>query len=101
MPPQVICLLVCDPGHAGVVQSRRHLGADEVYRCDERGIEVGIDGILERRHEQTHAVRAHLMHVVHDFREPLLIQHARDETRLDLGQHEPVAIVVVADVLVV
>jgi hypothetical protein len=90
-----------DPGQAGVVQRRRHLRADEIDPRDNRGIEVGIDRILKRGHEEADAVRAHLMHVVYDFRKPVLVQHARHEASLDLRQHEPVAVVVVADVLVV
>src|SRR2546430_12687914 len=33
--------------------------------------------------------------VVDDFGKPLLVQHARDEARFHLRQHEPVAVVVV------
>jgi len=75
--------------------------ADEIDPGDNCGIEIRVHGILERRHEQTHAVRAHLMHVVDDLRKPFLVQHAGDEPCLDLRQHEPVAIVVMADVLVI
>src|SRR2546425_9897232 len=42
-----------------------------------------------------------LFRSVDDFGKPLLVQHARDEARFHLRQHEPVAVVVVADVLVV
>ena len=101
VPPEIVGLLMRDAGHPGVVQCGRHLRADEIHPRDQGGIEVRIDRILERRDEETHAVRAHLVHVVHDFREPFLVQHACDEPRLDLRQHEPVAVVVVAHVLVV
>ncbi len=101
VPPEVVGLLMRDPRHAGVVQCGRHLRADEIHPRNQGGIEIRIDGILERRDEETHAVRAHLVHVVYDLREPFLVQHACDETRLDLRQHEPVAVVVVAHVLMV
>ena len=90
-----------DARQTRIVDRRRHLRPRQIDRGDERRIEIRIDGVLERRQEQPYTVGAHLVNVVDDFGKPLFVQHARDETRLHLRQHEPVAVVVVPDVLVV
>jgi len=60
MPPEIVRELMRDAGRPRVVQRGRHLRADEIHRRDQRGIEIGIDGVGERRDEQPHAARAHL-----------------------------------------
>jgi hypothetical protein len=61
---------------------------------------VRIVRIVERRHENAGAARSHLMHVVRDDR-LVAVLNVHREPRLDLREHEPVAVVVVADVLVI
>ena len=61
---------------------------------------VGVVGIVERRQEDPRSARTLLVHVVRDDR-LVLVLDLDGEPRLLLREHEPVAVVVVADVLVV
>ena len=60
----------------------------------------GSYGSRKRRYEDAGAVRAHLVHVVGDLRLVLAVD-IDGEPRLLLGEHEPVAVVVVSGVAVV
>src|SRR5439155_12423847 len=96
VPPEIVGLLMRDPGEPSVIQRGCHLRPDEIDAGDDRGIEVRVDWILEGRDEEAHAVRAHLMHVGYDLRKPFLVQHPCDEPCLVLRQYESVMIGVVA-----
>ena len=67
----------------------------------EDGIDVRLDGIHVGRNEDARSVRALLMDVVHDLWMPLAVQRIDDHLRLDLRERIPVAVVVVAGVIVV
>ena len=41
------------------------------------------------------------MHIVDDLGKPLLIKHARQQLRLNLRQHEPIAVVIVSRVFLI
>ena len=75
--------------------------AHDVDPRDDGGVEVGVERIAEGRHEEALAARPLLVHVPIDLREPGVVQQLRDDAGLGLGQHEPVAVVVVARVVLV
>ena len=83
------------------VEARVHGGADLVERVDDQRIEDVVEGIAEGRREHHRAGRAGLVMVVHDLREPLAVEDPVDVHRLRLVHHVEVAVVVVADVLLV
>jgi hypothetical protein len=64
-------------------------------------VHVGIDGIGEGRDEHARPLGAHLVLVDEDLRIPLVIDGAIEGAGLELGEHVPVAIVVVAGVVMV
>ena len=101
MPPQVVDHAVRDALLSAGLQGQRHLGPDVADGAHDQRIDIGIDRIDKGRNEQTRALRAHLVHVVEDLREPLTVQDIGDEPSLALGDHEPVAVVVVADIRMV
>ena len=61
---------------------------------------VRIVRLLERWNEDPCVARFHLVHVVCDLRLVLGV-HLYRESRLSLGEHEPIAVVVMADVAVI
>ena len=61
----------------------------------------GSGRIHERRHEQPRAGISHLMHVVENLWMPFLVHAVDRVARLDLGEHVPIAVVIVAGVMVV
>ena len=90
--------------HAGVIfllQGRAHGVAQHAVQLPDHGIDIGVDGILKRRHEDPGAVAAHLVLVQIDRWEPLLVHQAVDHPAFHLCVHEGVAIVIVAGVLVI
>ena len=82
-------------------QPRVDRGADRVDAERNQRIEVVVERIAERRREQHRAGRAGLMMVVHDRGEPLAIHHPVRVHALRHVHHVEVAVVVVADVLLV
>ena len=80
---------------------RRHVRPDHRDRLVDARVEVRVDRVIKRRHEQPGPARAHLMHVVRQRREPFLVEQMREELRLLQVEHEPVAVGVVARVLVI
>ena len=78
-----------------------HRAAEGVDAVDQERIDVRLDGIEVRRQEQPRAIRIHLMDVVHDLRMPDIVQRIDCELCLDLRESIPVAVVVVAGVIVI
>ena len=90
--------------HAGLafgVEARVHGGADLVERVDDDRVVDVVEGIAEGRREHHRAGRAGLVMVVHDLREPLAIQNPVHVRGFRLVHHVEVAVVVVADVLLI
>ena len=75
--------------------------ADARHALRQDRVDVGIVRIVEGRHEDPRRRRPLLMHVVRDDRLERAVDLLHREPRFDLREHEPVAIVVVADVLVI
>ena len=75
--------------------------ADRLQSEHEQRILVVVERIAQRRRPQHRTRRAALMVVIEDLREPLVVQHAVDVFGLGLRRGEEVAVVVVADVLLV
>ena len=71
-PFQVLCLQI---GNDTLAQ-RIHLRHNQ-------WVHVRIDRVLIGRQEKPRTVRPHLVLIVHDFREPLMIQHLRDQLTLN------------------
>ena len=83
--------------HQAAVHGHAHL----LQGGHDQGVIVEIEGVAERRHEHHHAGGAGLVLVEDDLREPLVEQLPVDVGRLSHLRHVAVAIVVVADVLLV
>ena len=80
------------------------IGHRRTHHVDARrhpGMDVRVDRIGEWRQEDTRPSRPCLVVVVDDLREPLAVQNSRHRTGLRHVVHEPVAVVVVADIVMV
>ena len=78
-----------------------HVRAERLQPEDQQRIEVVVVRIALRRRPDHRAGRAALVMVVEDLRQPLVVEHAVDVLGLRLRRREEVAVVVVADVLLV
>ncbi len=78
-----------------------HLVADHSDVAKYGWSDTRIRRVVKWRYHQPRAGLAHLMNVVHDLREPLLPEKLGDRLCLDEIEHEPVAVVVVAGVMVI
>ena len=99
--PHVVLVL---PRHAFLAfrQERvRHRLADRALLHAQQRVHVRIERLGERRHEDASAGAALLMHVVGDDRLVLVLDRLDVHARFLLREHEPVAVVVVPDVLVI
>ena len=77
-----------------------HERPDEVVRRDQGRVDPRLPGILKRRHEDTAAIRSHLVLMEGELRMELVL-HLDGELRLHLGEHVPVPVVVVAGVFLI
>ena len=82
------------------LEAIQHRAADQIDAAHDLRIDVRVERIGKRRHEHPRRPRA-LMLVVHDLRQPLPVEQPVDDPRLLLRLHVEVAVVVVADVLLV
>ena len=98
--PQVVAREELDAPLSFRHQRRRHRLPHRHDALRDDRVHVGIVGVVERRHEDARAAGAHLVHVMGDDRLVLVLDLDREPGFL-LGEHEPVAVVVVADILVV
>ena len=92
------------PRHAFLAlgdERRRHRLADRRLPLRQDRVDVDVERIGERRHEDARAAVALLVHVVRDDRLEAVLHQLDVHARFFLREHEPVAVVVVADVLVV
>ena len=99
--PRVVRRVDRDPGFSLARKLPRHRGAEGVDAVDQQRIDVRLDRIEIGREKQPRAVRPHLMDVVHDLRMPDDVQRVDGQTRLDLRERVPVAVVIVPRVFVV
>ncbi|MBA7714172.1 hypothetical protein ES703_123189 [subsurface metagenome] len=90
-----------DAGKAAVSEVGYHVVAQHVDGGGEAGVDVGVDGVLVRGHEEAGAVGAHLVLVVDDLRKPVVIEHSGHQAGFGQVEEEPVAVVVVAGVVVI
>ena len=100
-PVRVERVAVDHPRLLVLLQAEGHVGADQIGLAPDQRVHVGIDGIGERRDEHARAGGAHLVLVDEHLRVPLVVHGAGQVLGLDLREHEPVAVVVVADVVVI
>ena len=90
--------------HAGLARGGQVHGdarPDQVALLRQDRIDVGLDGVHPGRHEHARGEGALLVHVVDDLRVPDVVELGDGEPRLGLGEEVPIAIVVVAGVLLV
>ncbi len=90
--------------HAGLVFRNEpvvHRRTNQVQTRNDQRVEVVVGRIAERRCEHHRPRRTRLMMVVHDLRKPLDVHRPVHVLRLGLRRHVEIAIVVVADVLLV
>ena len=78
-----------------------HGGADEIELRRNERVVVVVERIAKWRREHHRAGGSGLVMVVHDLREPLVVEHAIHVRALGLTRHVEVAIVVVPDVFLV
>ncbi|MNJ31664.1 hypothetical protein D3C77_263080 [compost metagenome] len=91
-------------GRAGLAlldQAAVHRRADLGQGAHDQGVVVVVEGVAERRHEHHGPRRRRLVVVVDDLREPLAEELPVDVGRLGHGRQVVVAVVIVADVLLV
>ena len=74
LPPVIEDGLEHHAGLTALLQLGRHMPADDQQRLVDERIDVGVDRVEERRHEESRPAIAHLMHVVQNRRMPLVIQ---------------------------
>ena len=99
--PEIVLGAVSDALLAGRDESTRHRETELRLLFHDQRMNVSVIGVLERRNENAGARRAHLMHVVRDRRLVDVLHFLQIEARFDLREHEPVAIVIVADIFVI
>ena len=78
-----------------------HRATHQVDAANDLRIDVGVERIGKRRDEHPRRRPPSLVLVVHDLRQPLLVQQRVDDAGFGLRLHVGVAVVVVADVLLV
>ena len=83
------------------LELQRHRAAEQGGFAPDQRIGVRVDRIRVRRREQPRPVAPHLVHRQKHLRVPLRVEEPRQVPILDHVHHEPVAIDVVADVLVI
>ncbi len=80
---------------------RGHGETNLSLRFDNDGVDIRIVRILEGRNPNAGARRSHLMHVVGELRFIDVLHLFDGHSGLDLGEHEPITVVIVTYVLVV
>ncbi len=103
VPPAVVRAAGAHRGAGFVLDSetRVHGRPQRLEAQHEQRVEIVVVRVTQRRRPEHRAGRPALVVVVEDLREPLVVQHTIDVLGLGLRGREEVAVVVVADVLLV
>ena len=101
VPPPRVNGPVDDPLDALLLGRVGHVGAEPVHLAPHQRVGVGPNWLRVGRHVEPRAVVAHLVVVDVGLRHPLPKQNLADVPRLDCVLHVGVAVVVVADVVVI
>ena len=99
--PEIVNRMDGDAGLAGGGEVGGNGGPIHIHFLHQDGIDIRFGGVEPWRHEQARCVGALLVNVVNDFGMPDIVQRGDGEARLHLRENVPVAIVVVAHVVVV
>ncbi len=99
--PAGIAAAVDDPALAVLLKVVGHGRAQQVGRPPDERVDVGQRRIHERRDENAGLVGALLVLVEVHERKPVLIEDLTDGPRLGQVEHEPVAVVVVAGIIMI
>ena len=83
------------------LEAVEHRAAHQVDPSDDLRVDVRVERVGKRRHEHPRRRPPRLVLVVHDLGQPLLVEQRVDDAGLGLRLHVRVAVVVVADVLLV
>lgn len=100
-PIAVVDHVVADAGFAGFLQAHGHVGAEQVGQAEDHGIHFEVKRIGLRRDEHARAGATHLVLVKEHLREPLVVEDVVHHLSFLLGEHVEVAVVIVANVVVV
>ena len=98
--PQVVLLAVHHPALTLRDQGRGHRRSDLGLPLEQQRMDVRVVRVLVRGHKNAGAAGPHLVHVVGHLRLEFAVNVQR-QTGFDLGEHEPVTVVVVARVVVI
>ncbi len=101
VPPDVVQHVTAVAGLFLLVEALPHRLPDLVDRAHDQRVEIGVHGVLHGRAPDAARKRARLVVVVDHLRVPHLVELSGHRLRLDLREHRPVAVVVVADVVVI
>ena len=93
--------VVADTGLVVLLEPARHVGADAVGHAEDQRVDLGVEGVGLGRDEHPRSGGAHLVLVEKDLREPAVVEHVVDDLGFLLGQGVEIAVVVVADIVVV
>ena len=99
--PKIVHRIHHDALAAGRGEIEGNAHAETVAGLRDGRVDVGIDGVHPRRHEHASGGGAHLMHIVDDLRMPGVVHLLDGETRFSLRKDIPIAVVVVADILLI
>ena len=101
LPEAAVQLAPDDPRLVGLVQLGGHGLTQDVDLTPHQWADVRVGRVLERRHEDTGVVIAHLVHVEIDLGQPVPIEDPVEMLRFHLRQHVAVAVVVMPGVRVI
>ena len=101
MPPRVVGRVCRDAGDAARLQVSRHLVTDQPDLAQYRRRDSRVRRVIEWRDNKSGRILSLLMDIVNKLREPLLPEKPVDSLSLDEVKHKPVAIIIVAGVVVI
>src|ERR1700679_2285170 len=78
-----------------------HIRAEQSDAAPHQWMNIRIERIKKGRYEKPGSGPAHLMNVIQDLWEPFFKVESGDDLGLVEVQHEPVSVVIVADILVI
>src|SRR5687768_12905639 len=101
MPPCVERRISRHAFYALSLEIGGHFVTDQAGFAQDRRRDARVCGIEKRRDDKSRCVLSLLVKVVNDLWKPLLPKQLGDGLRLDKVEHEPVAVVVVARVMMI
>jgi len=100
-PPASVTPTVNHTFIAMLLQIIGHINAAEIDAPPEQGLDIGQRGIHKGGNKEASAIRAHLMFIYMNLRKPLMVEHAGDRSGFGQIQHEEIAVIIVAGIMMV